>query len=128
MTLCRLLFAAIVPLALCTCIPPVKPNMLDGDALWHDVVVRRTEHGVPHILARDFASAGYAIGYVQCEDYGRQVVNSLLRARGERGKYYGRDSLRGDFTGRQARRRAVEVYGDVDEDTRDVYDGFAAGV
>lgn len=111
-----------------SCLPPVKPNILDGEDLSTGVVVHRDPYGVPHILARDFASAGYAVAYVQCEDYGVQVVNSLLRARGEMGKYYGRDSMRADFNGRLARQRAAEVYGDIDDDARDVYDGFAAGV
>jgi acyl-homoserine-lactone acylase len=56
------------------------------------------------------------------------VVNSLLRARGEMGKYFGRDSARGDLMAKVAYERARAVYGDVDEDTRDVYEGFASGV
>ncbi|HEX4682788.1 MAG TPA: penicillin acylase family protein [Gemmatimonadaceae bacterium] len=115
-------------LALCTACYTVKPNDLTGDELWRDVLVHRDAYGVPHIVARDFAAAGYAMAYVQCEDYGAQVVNSLLRARGEMGRYFGRDSMRADFNGRLAVARAKEVYGDVDEDTRDVYEGFAAGV
>src|SRR6185503_5019928 len=121
LALCTLIFTA-------TCIPAVTPNELDPRELARDVVVTRTAHGVPHILAHDFASAGYAIAYVQCEDYGAQVVNSLLRARGEMGKYFGRDSMRSDFAGHLAYQRAQEVYGDVDDDARDVYEGFAAGV
>src|SRR3954468_5926869 len=112
---------ALLPvLLLCVACYTVRPNDLTGDALWRYVVVQRDAYGVPHIVARDFASAGYAMAYVQCEDYGAQVVNSLLRARGEMGRYYGRDSMRADFNGRMAVARAKEVYGDVDEDTRDV--------
>jgi acyl-homoserine-lactone acylase len=120
--------AILTPLVACAACVTVTPNLLDSDELWKQVTVQRDSYGVPHILARDFASAGYAIAYVQCEDYGVQVVNSLLRARGEMGKYYGRDSMRADFNGRLALARAKEVYGDVDDDTRDVYEGFAAGV
>ena len=92
------------------------------------VEVRRTAHGVPHIFARNLAAAGYAEAYVQSEDYGARVALSLLRARGEVARWYGHDSIAGDFTERPAYERALRVYSRVDRDTRDVYEGFAAGV
>lgn len=116
-------------LALTTsCIPRVQPNILDPIELAEQVVIRRTAHGVPHITAQDYAGIGYGEAWVQSEDYGPVVALSLLKARGEMGKYFGRDSMRGDFAGHLAYDRAVDVYGDIDDDTRDIYEGFAAGV
>ena len=92
------------------------------------VEVRRTTHGVPHIAAQNLAAAAYALAYVQCEDYGPRVPHDLLRARGELGLWFGRDSIEHDFVARLAYRRAVETLAMLDQPTRDVYGGFAAGV
>lgn len=92
------------------------------------VEVRRTAYGVPHIRADNLAAAEYALAYVQSEDYGARVALDVLRARGEMGRWFGRDSMRTDFTARLAYRRAIEMYPLVDRDTRAVYEGFAAGL
>ena len=96
--------------------------------LVREVEVQRTAHGVPHIIAQNLAALGYGEAYVQSEDYGPRVALSLLRARGEVAKWYGHDSIAADFSAVPAYRRAVETYGLIDRDTRDVYEGFAAGV
>ena len=92
------------------------------------VEVRRTTHGVPHIRAENLAAMAYALAYVQCEDYGDRVPLSLLGASGQMGRWFGRDSMDGDFNARLAYRRAVEAYPLLDQDLRDVYEGFAIGV
>jgi acyl-homoserine-lactone acylase len=93
-----------------------------------DVEVLRTTHGVPHIYAGSFEALGYALGYLQVEDYADRVPRALLRARGELALLDGRAALDGDFESRPYYLRAVEVYGQLQQDTRDVYEGFAAGV
>ncbi len=92
------------------------------------VEVRRTTHGVPHIQAENLAAMAYALAFVQCEDYGDRVPLSLLGASGRMGRWFGRDSMNGDFNARLAYRRAVEAYPLLDQDLRDVYEGFAIGV
>lgn len=92
------------------------------------VEVRRTAHGVPHIRGDNLAAAEYALAYVQSEDYGARVALDVLRARGEMGRWFGRDSMRSDFQARLAYQRAIESYPFIDRDTRDVYEGFAAGL
>lgn len=92
------------------------------------VEVRRTTNGVPHIIAENLAAAEYGLAYVQCEDYGARIPLELLRSRGEMGRWFGRDSMERDFTARLAYARAVETYPLLEQDTRDVYEGFAAGV
>jgi acyl-homoserine-lactone acylase len=105
-----------------------RRSELAPSTLMQQVEVRRTAYGVPHIKAENFAALGYGEAYVQCEDYGARVAYSLLRARGDMGRWFGRDSMRDDFTGRLAHARAVDVYDQMDRATRDIYEGFAAGV
>ena len=92
------------------------------------VEVRRTEHGVPHIRADNMEAAGYGLGYVQIEDYGARVAMGLLHSRGEMGRWFGRDSIEGDFNARLTYETAVRGYPTLDTDTRAIYDGFAEGV
>jgi acyl-homoserine-lactone acylase len=62
------------------------------------------------------------------EDHGARVAVGLVRARGEMGRWFGRDSMAGDFLAQRARAVAVERYAQLDQATRDVYEGFAEGV
>src|SRR5690606_10613966 len=99
-----------------------------GEELARQVEIRRTAHGVPHILAENIRAAGFALGYVQVEDYGERVMRELVTARGTRGLAFGPDSMAPDFLNRLAHRRAVETYHWLSPDTRDMLEGFAAGV
>ena len=102
--------------------PPAAP------AIARQAEVRRTAHGVPHIRAENLEAAYYALGYVQLEDYGARVAMGLLRARGEMGKWFGRDSMESDFAAQRDYTLAVENYPRLEQPTRDAYEGFAAGV
>lgn len=97
-------------------------------ALAKQVEIIRTPYGVPHIRAQNFKAAGYALGFVQAEDYGAIVPIMLLRARGELARVFGHDSIDSDFRNRPNWLDAARGYTLLDNDTRDVYDGFAAGV
>ncbi|MDB4880516.1 MAG: hypothetical protein JWL60_1962, partial [Gemmatimonadetes bacterium] len=92
------------------------------------VEIRRTAHGVPHIRGANLAAAAYGLAWVQLEDHGPRVAVGLVRARGEMGRWFGRDSMEGDFLARRTRAVAIERYDELDTETRDVYEGFAAGV
>jgi acyl-homoserine-lactone acylase len=96
--------------------------------LWRQVEIRRTAQGVPHIHAENLRAAAYALAWVQLEDYGAGIARGLLRARGEMGLYFGRDSMQSDFVNRRAHARAIETHHLLDQETRDVYAGFADGV
>jgi acyl-homoserine-lactone acylase len=91
------------------------------------VEIRRTVHGVPHIQAEDLGAFGYAMAWVQLEDYGVRVAHGFVRARGHLGRYYGRDSLERDFDARVTHARAAETWLQLQPETRAVYDGFAQG-
>lgn len=116
-------------LALCALALPTSPMAAqDAAELARRVEIRRTAYGVPHIKADDLRAAGYALAYVQLEDYGARVALGLLRERGEMGRWFGRDSMASDFGARQAYQIAVAKYPQLDQDTRDMYEGFAVGV
>src|SRR5699024_4811658 len=105
-----------------------------AENLARHIIIRRTEHGVPHIEAENMLAAGFALGFVQMEDYGERVVEGLIRARGEWTKYNEEDlddfedAVDSDAASRRDYRRAVETWQDLKKDTRDITKGFAAGV
>ena len=109
-------------------LPPTRAGVSGGEDPAERVEIRRTEHGVPHILAQDLESAFFALGYLQVEDYGARVVRALIGARGEMGRTFGPDSVSGDFRAVLEHRRAAETWHLLHSDTRDAYRGFAAGV
>src|SRR5262245_53087640 len=96
--------------------------------LWRQVEVIRTAHGVPHIRADNLRAAGYALAWVMSEDYGSRTGMRLVGARGGRSRFEGRFRLDADFENLRARARAIETYHLLEPETRDIYDGFAAGV
>ena len=114
-----------IALILCACAAPLLAQSTD---LSSRVEIRRTAFGVPHIKAQDLKAAYYALAWVQLEDHGARVAMGILRARGEMGKWFGRDSMDGDFLAQRERAVAIEKYPLLDQETRDAYDGFAAGV
>ena len=102
-------------LALVTCLsvtwtaPASGQDAFDA-ALPRQVEVIRTAYGVPHIYADTLRALGYALGYLQSEDYGDRVARGLLRARGELALHEGRGALDSDFASRPSFTRAMEAY------------------
>jgi acyl-homoserine-lactone acylase len=119
-----------------TATAPALPQMaeLQADSAWltlsRQVEIRRTAYGVPHILADNVRAAGFALGWVQLEDHGDRVVDGLIAARGETALYLGASdrALDSDFIARRGHARAVETFGRLPREVRDIYDGFAAAV
>jgi acyl-homoserine-lactone acylase len=91
------------------------------------VEIRRTAYAVPHILAEDLAALGFGLAWVQLEDYGPRLVVNLLRGRGELATVFGRDSIESDFSFQQTHQHVLDTYHLLDQDTRDLCEGFAAG-
>jgi len=92
------------------------------------VEIFRTAYGVPHVRARDIGALGYGMAWAQLEDFGFRVASNLIRGRGELGRYFGHDSIETDFHFRQTHRFAVDRLGQLQQQTRDLYAGWAAGV
>ncbi|PYP41328.1 MAG: hypothetical protein DMD43_06790, partial [Gemmatimonadetes bacterium] len=114
--------------ALCTLAGTPLAAQSDPNDLSGRVEVLRTAYGVPHIRAADLQAMGYALAWVQLEDYGAMVATGMLRSRGGMARVFGRDSIESDFLARVLHARAVADYHRLDQPTRDVYEGFAAGI
>jgi acyl-homoserine-lactone acylase len=97
--------------------------------LWRQVEIIRTAHGVPHIRAENLRAAGYALAWLQSEDYGPRTALNILQAKGQLAQVDGsRDNIESDFLAQPLRNRVIQTYHLLDQETRDVYDGFAAGL
>jgi acyl-homoserine-lactone acylase len=107
---------------------PASTSAPPASELWRQVEIVRTAHGVPHVRAENLRAAGYALAWLQSEDYGPRVATRLLAARGETAKVAGRGSIDADFAALRDRARAIQTYHLLEQETRDIYDGFAAGV
>lgn len=101
---------------------------LPGDGLASRVEVIRTEHGVPHIRANDLRAAGYALAWLQCEDYGTSTPMSVLRASGRWSTVAGYERIDSDFIIKRERAKTEKKYASLSADVREMYEGFAAGV
>jgi acyl-homoserine-lactone acylase len=99
-----------------------------GIELWRQVEVIRTAHGVPHIRAKNLRAAGYALAWLQCEDYGAATPMDLLEASGKWASIAGYEKIESDFIARRYRESILQNYSRISTETRSVYEGFAAGV
>ncbi|HEY3471198.1 MAG TPA: penicillin acylase family protein [Amycolatopsis sp.] len=54
-------------------------------------VLRYTEHGIPHIVAKDFAGLGYGYGFAAATDNVCELANIYLTVSAQRSKYLGPD-------------------------------------
>ncbi len=107
----------------------IRPAPSDSAAaLARRVEIRRNGYGVPHILAEDLAAMGFALGFVQSEDYGASIATGLIASRGELARHLGPGELNSDFAARETHGLALRNFHRLDPRTRDVYRGFAEGV
>lgn len=106
---------------------PVAASATDPE-LWRQVEVIRTTHGIPHIRAENLAAAGYGLAWVQLEDYGDRTAMNLLHNGGRMAELFGRDSIQFDFASYPSRQRAIATWHLLEQATREMYSGFAAGV
>jgi acyl-homoserine-lactone acylase len=107
----------------------------------YSALIRRASYGVPHITARDFASLGFGVGYVQAEDNVCVIAEKVVTANAERSRWFGAAgpgdaNVRSDLFFRKAiddgiverlldgRRDGVQSPSD---DVRDQIRGFVAG-
>jgi acyl-homoserine-lactone acylase len=61
------------------------------------VTIRRTAHGIPHIIAGDWASLAYGYGYSLAQDNICVLADMYVTVRAERSRYFGPD---GSWTNR----------------------------
>ena len=99
-----------------------------GEEYADRVEIRRTSYGVPHILADDLGAMAYGLAWAHMEDYGQLVVERFTMARGELALVKGRDFIESDFWWLPRHQLAAKAYSTLDEDARQMYEGYAAGV
>ena len=116
------------------CVTPVVFGDNEAADLAGQVTIRRTEYGVPHILAENERALGFGLAYAQAEDHMQSIMELILKARGEYALHFGPGkndaNIKSDLWNRQYRiyGRAAETYSRLDEDWRDMTEGFAAGL
>ncbi|MEU1470340.1 penicillin acylase family protein [Streptomyces sp. NPDC005761] len=55
-------------------------------------VIRYTEYGIPHIVAKDYANLGFGNGWAQAADQVCTLADGFVTLRGERSRYFGQDA------------------------------------
>ncbi|MFB7221235.1 penicillin acylase family protein [Streptomyces sp. NPDC056227] len=55
-------------------------------------VIRYTEYGIPHIVAKDYADLGFGNGWAQAADQVCTLADGFVTLRGERSRYFGPDA------------------------------------
>jgi len=111
-----------------TCSLFIMPVTSMESKMHEDIAIRRTKYGVPHIKASNLHNVTLGLAWCELEDYGERVVSTLLAARGDAALVEGYEAIESDFIRQQAYQRTLETYFLLDQDTRDMYEGFAAGV
>ena len=105
----------------------------DGDEPRYTATIRWTADGVPHVLADDFASAGYGLGYAFAKDHTCTLADQVIKVRGERARFLGPGTLdkhiNSDFghLALDILGRADAALAGLDASTRDAVDGYVAG-
>ncbi|CAM5279172.1 penicillin acylase family protein [Streptomyces aurantiogriseus] len=54
--------------------------------------IRYTEYGIPHILAKDYASLGFGTGWAQAADQVCTLADGFVTVRGERSRFFGAEA------------------------------------
>lgn len=73
-------------------------------------VIRRTEYGIPHILATDFPDLGFGYGYAFAQDNLCTLEQSVLTVSGTRSEFFGSDTDSGDQLSRSISNLDSDVY------------------
>lgn len=86
---------AIVAVAGLVAMPPASGATVRGGGQY-SAVVRRTEFGIPHVLASDFGGLGYGYGYAFAQDNLCSLEDGVLTVSGGRSAVFGPDADSGD--------------------------------
>ncbi|MFN9740912.1 MAG: acylase [Acidobacteriota bacterium] len=95
--------------------------------------IRRTSHGIPHITASDVGSLSFGEGYAFAQDHFCSLADQVVRARGDRARYFGAGEgdrhLNSDLTMRALNLydQAREMYRTMPRELRETVDGYVAG-
>ena len=93
MTLFRAIVAGLCTIAAITALAVTSAT---ADDQRHNADVRRTEYGIPHVVARDYGSLGYGYGYAFAQDNLCVLADRVVTLRGDRSRYFGPTATPGD--------------------------------
>ncbi|TQF14527.1 acylase [Myxococcus llanfairpwllgwyngyllgogerychwyrndrobwllllantysiliogogogochensis] len=99
----------------------------------YEATIRRTAHGIPHIIANDMGSLSYGQGYAFAKDHVCILSDQILKVRGERARYLGAgpgNTYAGsDFGYRvlQLQEKAQAAFPTLPADIQEMFNGYAAG-
>ncbi|MFI0281548.1 penicillin acylase family protein [Streptomyces fradiae] len=71
--------------------PPPRADGGRPSADGLSATIRYTEYGIPHILAKDYASLGFGTGWAQAADQVCVLADGFVTVRGERSRHFGPD-------------------------------------
>ncbi len=100
----------------------------------YEAEIRWTSHGIPHITAKDAGSLGFGEGYAFAKDHLCSLLDQVIRARGERARFFGAGEnnrhLNSDITFRALGipEQAKAMYASMAKQHRETLDGYVAGV
>ncbi|HVL33869.1 MAG TPA: penicillin acylase family protein, partial [Actinomycetota bacterium] len=55
----------------------------------YDATIRRTQHGIPHILGNDWGDLGFGVGYAFAEDNLCVMADTFVTVNAQRSKFFG---------------------------------------
>jgi acyl-homoserine-lactone acylase len=67
-----------------------RPRAHPAAPVYH-VVIHRTAHGIPHIVASDYGSLGYGYGYAFAQDDICTIAEDYVTVEGQRSRWFGPD-------------------------------------
>ncbi|MFG3000652.1 penicillin acylase family protein [Streptomyces sp. NPDC048340] len=73
-------------------------------------VIRYTENGIPHILARDYARLGFGTGWAQAADQVCVLADGFVTVSGERSRWFGPDAAPDGSLSSAARNLSSDLY------------------
>ena len=126
----KFVFAACCALALLGALMPETTSLSKPR---YSAEIRRTSHGIPHIMAQDMGGLGFGEGYAFAQDHLCSLADQVIKARGERAKYFGAGGnnrhLNSDVTMKAMGlyEQAKSMLAAMPQDQRDQIEGYAAG-
>ncbi|WP_105968062.1 penicillin acylase family protein [Streptomyces geranii] len=98
----RLVVTAVALLTATTALPAAtaqnRPSEASAESRQHpsqgglSAVIRYTEYGIPHIVAKDYANLGFGNGWAQAADQVCVLADGFTTLRGDRSRYFGPDA------------------------------------
>ncbi|MFJ5720868.1 penicillin acylase family protein [Streptomyces sp. NPDC093149] len=112
----RLGLLAISGLALFTVSASLPPAPADGSRTHRpsggglSAVIRYTEYGIPHVVAKDYANLGFGNGWAQAADQVCTLADGSVTLRGERSRYFGPQGAPGGSLSSATKNLSSDLY------------------